>query len=294
MKKIADASSNVTRKKNMNGFLRVLFSRKINIAAFCGLMIFVILAVFAEVIAPYDPNEANFLMRLKDSSPQYLLGTDTFGRDIFSRIIFGARVSLLVGVLSVLVGGCIGVVIGMISAYLKGFVDELVMRFCEAFRAIPQIVISIILVAILGNSMWDMILIMGITTVPSYIRMMRASALRVDHEDYLLAARLQGASSLRVMFHHLLPNSISPIIVMMTQAVGFTIIAESGLSFLGLGISIPTASWGTMLNDAKAYLLTKPVYAVAPGIAITLLVLCTNILGDGIRDALDPRLRNVI
>ena len=279
------------RPSEATRWIRVLFSRKLTVVAFVGVCFFIAVAVLAPWISPYDPNEVSFMDRLQGASATHWLGTDTFGRDIFSRLVYGTRVSLLVGVLSTVVSAVIGTLLGMFCAYFKGWVDTLIMRVCEAFRAIPNVMISVVLIAILGNNMWDMTLIMGITAVPTYIRMMRASVLSVTSSDYVLAARLQGEKSLVIMLRHLLPNSISPILVIMTQSVGGTIMAESGLSFLGLGISIPTASWGTMLNDAKTYLLMHPVYAIAPGIAITLLVLCLNLLGDGLRDAMDPRLR---
>ena len=274
--------------------VRAFASRKVNIAALIGVLLFVAVAVFAGVIAPYDPNETSFFDRLKDPSAEHLLGTDTLGRDIFSRLVYGTRVSLLVGTFSVLIAAAIGTVLGMCCAYFHGWFDNVIMRICEAFRAIPQVIMATVLIAILGNKMSDMTLIMALTAVPTYIRMMRASALSTMSSEYILVEKLQGQTSAGIMFKHLLPNSISPIIVLMTQSVGFTILAESGLSFLGLGISIPTASWGTMLNDAKDYLLQKPVYAVAPGVAIALLVLSLNLLGDGIRDVMDPRLRGTM
>ena len=282
------------RISSLQRSMRAFAARKVNIAALIGVLLFVAVAVFADTIAPYDPNETSFFDRLKDPSAEHLLGTDTLGRDIFSRLVFGTRVSLLVGTFSVLIAAAIGTVLGMCCAYFHGWFDNLIMRICEAFRAIPQVIMATVLIAILGNKMSDMTLIMALTAVPMYIRMMRASALSTMSSEYILVEKLQGQTSGGIMFKHLLPNSISPIIVLMTQSVGFTILAESGLSFLGLGISIPTASWGTMLNDAKDYLLQKPVYAVAPGVAIALLVLCLNLLGDGIRDVMDPRLRGTM
>ncbi len=269
-------------------------ARKINVVALVGVLLFVLIAVFAEQVSPYDPNATSFFERLQAPSAAHILGTDTFGRDVFSRLVFGARVSLLVGTLSVLIAAAIGTVLGMCCAYFHGWFDNVVMRICEAFRAIPQVIMATVLIAILGNSMREMTLIMALTAVPTYIRMMRASVLSTMSNEYIMVEKLQGQRSIEIMFRHLLPNSVSPIIVLMTQSVGFTIMAESGLSFLGLGISIPTASWGTMLNDAKDYLMMQPIYAIAPGVAITLLVLCLNLLGDGIRDIMDPRLRGTL
>lgn len=272
-------------------FVRTLFGRKIVWIGFVGLMFFILIAIFANFIAPYDPEETDFMNRLAGMSKEHWLGTDIYGRDLLSRLIYGTRVSLIVGVLAVLVGGMIGSMFGMMCAYFGGAVDSVIMRIVEGINAIPQTILSMALIAIFGNSLAMMALILGVTTIPGYIRMMRASSLSIKDSDYVMAAKLQGASAWSLMWKHIFPNSLSPILVMMTQGVGSTIMMESGLSFMGVGIKIPTASWGSMVDEARTYLISNPLYALSPGIAVALLVISLNLFGDGIRDALDPRLR---
>ncbi len=279
------------RKKNIRLFLRRMTSRKIVIIGMAGTLFFILLAVFAPVIATHNPNEQSLMEELADPSAEHILGTDMLGRDLFSRVVYGSRVSLIIGVTSVLAAMTVGTLLGMLAAYNGGIVDALLMRFCDAFRAIPQIAITTALVAIYGRSIFSMAMIMGLSAVPGFIRMMRASSLSTIGSEYVLSARLLGEHPLKVMLKHIFPNSVSPIIIMATQAIGGTIMMESGLSFLGIGISVPTASWGTMVNEARPYLLTHPIYAAAPCVCIALLIISLNLLGDGVRDALDPTLR---
>lgn len=278
-------------KKNIRSFLRRMTSRKIVLVGLIGTLFFVVVAIFAPLIATQDPNEMVMVEKLADPTAAHILGTDLYGRDIFSRVVYGSRVSLIIGVSSVLMATFIGCFLGMMAAYFGGIVDTLLMRFCDAFRTIPQIAVTTSLVAIYGRSVPAMAVIMGISTIPGFVRMMRASSLQTMGSEYILASKLLGESPLKVMFKHVLPNSISPIIIMATQMIGGTIMMESGLSFLGIGISVPTASWGTMVNEARPFLLTHPIYAAAPCICIALLIISLNLLGDGIRDALDPTLR---
>ena len=232
-------------------------------------------------------------MRRRNQGPSatHLLGTDEYGRDVLSRIIIGSRVSLIVGVLAVVIACIIGTTLGMVAGYFGGFVDDTISRVAEAIRVIPQVVLAIALCAVFGGGIINMSIILGISNMTVYIRMMRSQVMSIKERDYIMAGRLQGNSNLRLMLHHILPNSVSPIIVTMTQQIGGTILSEAGLSFLGLGISTPTASWGTLVSGGRTYLLTNPVYSLAPGICIALLVICLNSVGDGVRDALDPRLR---
>lgn len=277
--------------ESVKKFLRALFSRKI--VVFCGsvVILFIITALFAPYIAPYDPDYADFAAFLEGPSETHLLGTDSYGRDVLSRIIFGTRVSLIIGVLAVMIACVIGTFFGMVAGYFGGVVDDIITRLTEAVRAIPQVVLAMALTAVFGSGIRNLAVILGISSMAGYIRMMRGQVLSIKESDYVMAAKLQGNSNFQIMFRHILPNSISPIIVMMTQQVGSTILSEAGLSFLGLGISAPTASWGSMVSEGRVFLLQNPVFALTPGICVAVLVICLNMFGDGIRDALDPRLR---
>ncbi len=278
------------RREKYKRDLRIMFSRRIVVIGAIGLLIFILLAIFAGVLTPYDPNTSNYKAIFAPPSSEHLLGCDEFGRDLLTRLLYGARVSLIVGVLAVAIACVIGVTIGLCAAYFGGWIDLLIMRCMEAFSAIPRIMVSMALITIFGNTITDLAIVLGISTIPTYVRMTRATALSTKNSDYVQAAKMQGAKSGYVMFHHVLPNCISPIIIMLTRNVGSTILMEAGLSFLGVGITIPTASWGTMVSTGRNYLLSSPLLALAPSICVTLLVICLNSLGDGIRDALDPRL----
>ncbi|MBN2060917.1 MAG: ABC transporter permease, partial [Deltaproteobacteria bacterium] len=219
---------------------------------------------------------------------------DYLGRDVYTRLLYGARVSLLIGVLAVMVAAVIGVFSGMCAAYFGGWVDVVIMRLCDSVMSIPHIMFALALITVLGTGLLNLSIILGLTVVPGYIRMIRGQALSVKELDYIMYATTQGAKDFYIMIRHVLPNSISPIIVLMTQMVGMTILMESGLSFLGVGIKVPTASWGSMVADGKQYLLVNPAVAIVPGICIAILVVCLNVVGDGVRDALDPKLRGEV
>ena len=280
-----------SKAKKRQQFIRALFSRKIVLVSAIIVIIFILMAIFANQIMPFDPNKPVVKDRNQGPSATHLLGTDEFGRDVLSRIIIGSRVSLIVGVLAVFIACIIGTTLGMVAGFFGGFVDDVISRIAEAIRVIPQVVLAIALCAVFGGGIGNMAIILGISNMTVYIRMMRSQVMSIKERDYIMAGRLQGNSNARLMLRHILPNSISPIIVNMTQQIGGTILSEAGLSFLGLGISLPTASWGTLVAGGRTYLLTNPVYSLAPGFCIALLVICLNSLGDGVRDALDPRLR---
>ena len=275
-------------------FFGAMFSRKIVIFAFVVVVVFIFTALFAPLIAPYDPNFADFAAYLAKPSGAHLLGTDSYGRDVMSRIIFGARVSLIIGVLAVIIACAIGTFLGMVAGYFGGIVDDVINRMTEAIRAIPQVVLAMALTAVFGSGIKNLAIILGVSSMAGYVRMMRGQVLSIKQSDYIMAGKLQGNSNFQLMFKHILPNSISPIIVMMTQQVGQTILAEAGLSFLGLGISAPTASWGSMVSEGRLFLLQNPVFALTPGVCVAVLVICLNMFGDGVRDALDPRLRGEV
>lgn len=279
------------KREKFRKFLKVLFKRKMVLISAIGLVLFICMAIFAPIISPYDPNVQSLMDTLKGPSAQYLLGTDNYGRDILSRIFYGARVSLTVGVAAVLVACAIGTFFGMVAGFFGGWVDDVINRISEAIRAIPQIVLAMSLCAVFGGGILNLSIILGISNIAVYIRMMRGQVLSIKQQDYIMAAKLQGNSSMGIMMKHILPNCISPIIVQMTLQVGQTILSEAGLSFLGLGISTPTASWGSIVSDGRMYLLQNPMFSLAPGVCIALLVVFLNTVGDGVRDALDPRMR---
>lgn len=289
--KIEARAAHSGRGRRARQFLRALFHRKIVLVGSIGTVFFVLIALFAPLVAPYDPNVIDKGAYLLGMSPLHPLGTDLYGRDLFSRLVFGARVSLLTGVTATLIAAAAGSLLGIVAAYYGGIVDKILLRACETLDAIPYIALTMALVAILGNGMLNMAVIMCSTCVPFFVRMMRASVLSILNSDYILAAKLSGQSEWKLWLKHILPNSVSPIIVSATQNVGNTIMMESGLSFLGIGISVPMASWGAIISEARPYLTTHPLYVLAPCACLAALIICLNLFGDGIRDALDPSLR---
>ena len=278
--------------KKLSNFLTVLFGRKIVLVAAVVVGFFLLCAVASPLIAPYDPNAIDLTSMLEGPSAEHIFGTDQHGRDLFSRIVYGSRMAFLVGVLAVLVATVIGVFIGLVAGYFGGAVDSVLMRIIEAEMSIPGIMLALALVATFGNSTGMLIFILGFSAIPPYARMMRAQVLSVRELDYVASSRIIGNSDLKTMLRHVFPNCLSPIIVLMSQSIGATILSEASLSYLGAGIMPPTASWGKMVSEGYQYLTTSPLFALLPGVAVILLVLSFNILGDGLRDALDPRLKN--
>ena len=277
--------------KKLSSFLTVLFGRKIVLVAAVVVGFFLLCAVASPLIAPYDPNAIDLTSMLEGPSAEHIFGTDQHGRDLFSRIVYGSRMAFLVGVLAVLVATVIGVFIGLVAGYFGGAVDSVLMRIIEAEMSIPGIMLALALVATFGNSTGMLIFILGFSAIPPYARMMRAQVLSVRELDYVASSRIIGNSDLKTMLRHVFPNCLSPIIVLMSQSIGATILSEASLSYLGAGIMPPTASWGKMVSEGYQYLTTSPLFALLPGVAVILLVLSFNILGDGLRDALDPRMR---
>ena len=252
---------------------------------------FIILAVFAPWIAPHDPIAASWAAIRKAPSAQYWFGTDEIGRDVLSRVIWGTRASLLAGVVSVSISLLIGVPLGMAAGFLGGAVDAIISRITDAFLACPFLILAIALAAFLGPSLTNAMIAIGISAAPIFVRLARGQVLSVKVEDYVEAARAVGNSPLRIALRHILPNITAPLIVQATLAIAAAVIAEASLSFLGLGQQPPAPSWGSMLNTAKNYIDNSPWMAISPGVSIFLLVLSFNLLGDGLRDALDPRQR---
>jgi len=269
--------------------LRRLVRRRGAMVALAVVVFFVLLAIFAPWIAPYDPLATSWGAVRKAPSAAHWFGTDEIGRDVLSRVVFGARASLLAGLVSVGISLAVGVPLGVVAGYLGGWIDMLISRITDAMLACPFLVLAIALAAFLGPSLTNAMIAIGIAATPVFVRLARAQVLAVKVEDYIEAARAVGNSGLRIALRHVFPNIVAPIIVQATLAIAAAVIAEASLSFLGLGQQPPAPSWGSMLNTAKNYVENAPWMAVWPGVSIFLLVLSFNLLGDGLRDALDPR-----
>ena len=265
--------------------------RKGALVGLAVVLLFVVLALFAPWIAPHDPIAASWSAIRKPPSPQYWLGTDDIGRDVLSRVIWGTRASLLAGIVSVSISLLIGVPLGMAAGFLGGAVDAVISRITDAFLACPFLILAIALAAFLGPSLTNAMIAIGVSAAPIFVRLARGQVLSVKVEDYVEAARAVGNSPLRIALRHILPNITAPLMVQATLAIAAAVIAEASLSFLGLGQQPPAPSWGSMLNTAKNYVDNSPWMAISPGVSIFLLVLSFNLLGDGLRDALDPRQR---
>jgi peptide/nickel transport system permease protein len=256
-------------------------------------LVVVVVALLAPLLAPFDPRAQNYAIALKPPNAAHWFGTDDLGRDVLSRILFGARNSLAAGVVSVGIALVIGLPIGLVSGYYRGFWDEVViMRLTDAFQAIPFLILALAMAAVLGPGLSKAMIAIGIGFTPAFIRMARAQVLAQRDLDYVQAARAMGAGDLRIMFRHVLPNIAGPIIVQASLATASAIITEAGLSYLGLGIQPPAPAWGSALRFAQGFLTIAPWMAYFPGIAIFVTVLSINLLGDGLRDMLDPRMKN--
>jgi peptide/nickel transport system permease protein len=275
-------------------FIRVMFSRWLVIFGFIIILITIIAAIFAPLVAPYDPNLPDMKNALQGPSLKHLLGTDELGRDTLSRIIYGTRTSLLIGITAIFLAATTGMVLGLIAGYFGGFTYMFIMRFIDALMAFPMILLALVIAAFLGGGLTNIVIAIGFSMTAVYCRLMCGQVLTIRENDYIKAERALGASDLRIMFFHVLPNTLPTLIVMVTLQMGGAILAEAGLSFLGVGLAPPNAAWGAMVNDGYRYLLTLPMLSFAPGLAIMLVVFSFNMVGDGLRDALDPRLRGMI
>lgn len=273
-------------------FIRRLWHVRLAAVGIVIVGLVIVVALLAPLIAPYDPTAKNTRDLLKAPTAQHPLGTDEIGRDTLSRVIYGARVSLEVGIIAVGISLAIGVALGLIAGYAGGTTDSILMRIMDGLLAFPALVLALAITAMLGPSLNNVMIAIGVTGVPSFARLTRGQVLATKEFEYVQAARALGASDWRLMLRHILPNIVAPIIVQASVSVAAAILAEAGLSFLGLGIQPPAASWGSMLNTAKGYMQRTPWIAIAPGTAIFITVLGFNFLGDAIRDVLDPRMRS--
>ncbi|MBI4640102.1 MAG: ABC transporter permease [Candidatus Tectomicrobia bacterium] len=270
---------------------RQLRKKKSAIISGIILLVLTFVAIFAPHIAPYDPLAISPVDTLDPPGKKHLLGTDHLGRDILSRLIFGARVSLRLGVMSVGIAGIVGVILGLFAGYYGGWLDSIIMRFMDILLAFPGILLALGVVAVLGPGITNVMIAVGVSSIPTFTRLVRGSVLVIKEMEHIQAARIVGCGHTRIIFLHILPNVIAPSIVVATLGIAGAILAGAGLSFLGVGAQPPTPEWGLMVNEGRRYLRIAWWVTTIPGIVIMVTVLAANILGDGLRDAIDPRLR---
>jgi peptide/nickel transport system permease protein len=272
--------------------LRRLRRDRMAMAGIILLLLVALVSILAPVLAPHDPIETNLAQRLVPiGTPGYLLGADELGRDILSRLIWGGRISLLIGFSAVMVAMMLGVMVGLLAGYFGGWIDSLIMRLIDILMAFPAILLAITIVASLGPGLRNAMLAVAIVGIPYYARIVRGNVLSLREQEFIQAARVIGAPDVHIILRHVFPNTLAPLIVAATLDVGWFIMAAAGLSFLGLGAQPPTAEWGVMLSTGRQFIRNAPHLSILPGTAIFLVVLALNFLGDGLRDALDPRLR---
>ena len=258
----------------------------------CMLLLMIFSAIFASVISPYDPLQQDIINRLQPPSAAHFFGTDELGRDIFSRILYGSRISLTVGLIAVSISSVVGCALGAIAGYYGGVLDNVIMRCTDVLMAIPSILLNISIVAALGTGLQNVMIAIGISSVPAYCRIMRASLLSLKDQEFVDASRAAGASDPYIILNHILPNSLAPLIVQATLKIGGAILSCATMSFIGLGIVPPTPEWGAMLSTGRDFLRDAPHLTAFPGMAIMFAVFAMNLMGDGLRDALDPKLKN--
>jgi peptide/nickel transport system permease protein len=294
---ITDANLLTVEAPHVSEFQRVLkafFRRKIAVVGLVIITILILTAIFAPWIAPHDPYKMSLGEKLLPPSSEHLLGTDALGRDTLSRIIFGTRTSLAVGVGAVFIAAVIGQFLGLSAAYFGGMVYTVIMRFTDALMSVPMLLNALIISVLLGGGMKNVIIALSIGMISGQCRMMCGQAISIKENEYIMAARVSAVGNFQIMFRHIFPNAFPPVLVLSTIGLGVTILTEASLSFLGLGIAPPQPAWGSMINDGYKYLLINPVLSFAPGAAIALVVFGFNMVGDGLRDAIDPRLRGTV
>lgn len=274
----------------LNGALQRFFARRLVVLGVILVVVLIFIGVFGRLLAPYNPVAQDLINVLSPPTSKHWFGTDELGRDTLSRLLWGATTSLQVGIGSVLLAAVPGVLVGISVAYRGGWLDYSVMRVLDGLMALPSLILALTIVAVLGPNLFNVILAIAVTSFPHYARLVRGQVLAAREHDYVLAIKSVGARDGRIMFRHLLPNVISPVLVQASLGVGFAIVAEAGLSFLGVGVQPPTPTWGTMIQVGFQYLETAPWLVMAPGTLIFMAVLGFNLLGDGLREALDPHL----
>ena len=271
--------------------IRVMFGRWVVVFGTIVVAALILVALLAPMIAPYDPDKQDLMIALEQPSNKHLLGTDALGRDVLSRVIHGTRASLIIGIVAVGIASLIGMSLGMVAGYFGGWTNAVIMRVIDAMMSLPPLVLALAIATALGGGLQNVLVSLGIAMVPGYCRLMCGQVLSIKECEFVVAARVIGANDVRVMLAHILPNAFPPLLVLITLNMGTMILAEAGLSFLGIGVKPPTSAWGSMVSDGYKYLLDNPLLSFAPGGAIALLVLSFNLMGDGLRDALDPKLK---
>ena len=282
------------RISEFHRFSQVFFQRTLVLLGLVVIVAALLIAIFAPYVAPYDPYSQDLNQTLLSPSWEHPLGTDGVGRDTLSRTIFGARTSLIVGLGAVAIGTLIGYAMGLLAGYFGGTTYAVIMRITDTLMAFPNILLALTIAGLLGGGIRNIVVALGVALVPSFARFMCGQVLSARENDYIVSARSIGASNLRIMLCHVVPNCFPPLIVQMTLWMGHAILSEAGLSFLGIGIEPPGAAWGAMVSDGYQHLLSRPMLSFGPGLAIMLVVFAFNMVGDGLRDALDPRLRGTL
>ena len=282
------------RTSELRRVIKVMLGRWVVVGGIIIILLLIVVAIFAPLIAPYHPNDANIGNVRAQPSSEYLLGTDELGRDLLSRLIYGSRISLLVGIIAVTIAGALGIALGLVAGYFGGWTNTVIMRFIDALLALPPLILMLAIAAVLGGGLFNVLVALGIGMMPTYCRLMCAQVITLKQNDYITAVHSIGAKDLRIMLHHILPNAFPPLMVLITMNLGTAIMMEASLSFLGIGILPPTATWGAMVSSGQRFIFDNPLLSFMPGIAILLVVLAFNMVGDGLRDALDPRLRGMV
>jgi ABC-type dipeptide/oligopeptide/nickel transport system permease subunit len=286
------------KTKTMSAFkekARILFSRGIvTKLCFALVVLFVLVAIFAPLLTRYTPYEQNLTNTLAGPSLKHLLGTDDLGRDMLTRILYGARISCITGIVSSLWAALFGITMGLMAGYFQGAIGQFIMRLIDAQMSIPPLILTMFMAMIMGKSLFGICIVIGIGTIPIYTRMLYGMVLSIKENDYIIASSLIGQNKVKILLKHILPNCFAPLLVAFTMNVGVAIMIEAGLAYLGVGITPPTPAWGVMVSEGYKFLTIHPLMAITPGICIILVVVATNIVGDGIRDAIDPKLRGSI
>ena len=279
-------------KQRFKDILRVMLGRNVlTYVCFAIILLFILIAILAPVLTPYTPYEQSLQDALTGPSRQYVLGTDNLGRDLLTRLLYGARISLVVSLGASILAAVVGTLLGLIAGYCGGVAEQIIMRVTDALLSIPPLIMNMVLASVVGADLFRISILIGVSLVPTYIRMVNSMVLTLRENDYIVAARLIGLPAWKILLFHLLPNCFAPLIVVFTMNLGQAIMLEANLSFLGIGITAPTPAWGSMVSEGFSYLILEPRLAVLPGLCVVLVVVAFNIVGDALRDALDPRLR---